>query len=123
VAEFNYRYSEGQSLKEIIEYINSTYEQHYVNKDKSQLLDLFADEENEYFSKINASKYIARFGKKEGKNKKDLLKAVHYIVLMMHFSGVMNETHNGKDESVNTNNGRSREHTAKRRRSQARQSL
>ena len=43
-----------------------------------------------------AIKYLMRFGKKDGKNKKDLLKAIHYIILLMHFSGVMNETHNGK---------------------------
>ncbi len=104
-AEINYRYSEGQSLKEIIEYINSTYEQHYVNKDKSQLLDMFTNEDNEAFCKVNASKYISRFGKKEGKNKKDLLKAAHYIILLMHFSGVMDETHTGENKSINTNTG------------------
>jgi hypothetical protein len=92
-----YRYSEGKSLQEIVKYIDSTYNQHYVNKDKSQLLDLFTNEDNEAFCKVNASKYIARFGKKDGKNKKDLLKAAHYIVLLMHFSGVMDEAHTGKE--------------------------
>ena len=96
--QVDYRYNENESLKEIIEYIDSTYSQHYVNKDKSQLLDLFTNEDNEAFCKVNASKYIARFGKKDGKNKKDLLKAAHYIVLLMHFSGVMDETHIGKEQ-------------------------
>ena len=32
---------------------------------------------------INAIKYLARYGKKNGKNRKDLLKAIHYIVLLM----------------------------------------
>ena len=27
-----------------------------------------------------------RYGKKEGHNKKDLLKAIHYIVLLWHFT-------------------------------------
>jgi hypothetical protein len=32
-----------------------------------------------------AIKYLARYGKKDGRNRKDLLKAIHYIVLMMHY--------------------------------------
>ena len=35
------------------------------------------------FCQANAIKYLARFGKKDGRNRKDLLKAVHYIVLLM----------------------------------------
>ena len=29
-------------------------------------------------------KYLWRYGKKDGNNKKDLMKALHYIVLAMH---------------------------------------
>jgi hypothetical protein len=35
------------------------------------------------FCQANAIKYLARFGKKNGRNRADLLKAVHYIVLLM----------------------------------------
>ena len=35
------------------------------------------------FCQANAIKYLARFGKKDGRNRKDLLKDVHYIVLLM----------------------------------------
>ena len=35
------------------------------------------------FCQANAIKYLARYGKKNGKNRKDLLKAIHYIVLLM----------------------------------------
>ena len=28
-------------------------------------------------------KYLCRYGKKNGQNRKDLLKAIHYIVLLM----------------------------------------
>ena len=31
----------------------------------------------------DAIKYVCRFGQKDGRNRKDLLKAVHYIVLLM----------------------------------------
>ena len=35
------------------------------------------------FCQANAIKYLARYGKKNGKNRKDLLKAVHYVILLM----------------------------------------
>jgi hypothetical protein len=35
------------------------------------------------FCQANAIKYLARFGKKNGRNRADLLKAAHYIVLLM----------------------------------------
>ena len=35
------------------------------------------------FCQSNAIKYLARFGKKNGRNRKDLLKAIHYIVLLL----------------------------------------
>jgi hypothetical protein len=35
------------------------------------------------FCHANAIKYLCRYGKKAGKNRKDLLKAIHYIVLLM----------------------------------------
>jgi hypothetical protein len=31
-------------------------------------------------------KYIMRYGKKDGFNKKDLLKVIHYTVLLWHFT-------------------------------------
>ena len=35
------------------------------------------------FCQANAIKYLCRYGKKDGKNRKDLLKAIHYVVLLM----------------------------------------
>ena len=35
------------------------------------------------FCQANAIKYLCRFGKKDGRNRKDLLKAIHYIILLM----------------------------------------
>jgi hypothetical protein len=32
-------------------------------------------------------KYAMRYGKKEGKNKKDLLKIIHYTILALHYGG------------------------------------
>jgi hypothetical protein len=40
----------------------------------------------EEFTRGAAMKYLFRFGKKEGKNKKDLLKCLHYVILLYHYS-------------------------------------
>jgi len=35
------------------------------------------------FCQANAIKYLIRYGKKMGKNRKDLLKSIHYIILLL----------------------------------------
>lgn len=83
----NFAYSEGESLAELTAYIAATYGEHYA-KAGSQLFDHFLGEPEqiEHFCKLSAAKYILRFGHKAGRNRKDILKALHYLVLMLHFS-------------------------------------
>ena len=78
-----FKFDEQKILKEIEDYIESTYGQHYSSKD-IQVQDLFqsigiASD----FSRGNAMKYLARYGKKNGKNESDLFKAIHYIILLI----------------------------------------
>ena len=79
------KYNEEKILKEIGDYIKSTYGQHYAQvKEGVQVQDLLRSVGiDKDFCQANAIKYLARFGKKDGRNRKDLLKAVHYIVLLM----------------------------------------
>tara|TARA_R100000152_G_C6709845_1_gene137663 strand:+ start:51 stop:359 length:309 start_codon:yes stop_codon:yes gene_type:complete len=90
------KYNEEQTVMELLEYIKSTYGQHYVdNKQNIQIQDVFDSIDiAEDFARGCAIKYLIRFGKKEGKNPKDLLKAMHYMVLLYHyaFKGEKNET-------------------------------
>lgn len=79
----SFKYNEDKILNDVQDYIKSTYGQHYVHKD-IQVQDLFqsigiASD----FCRGNAMKYLARYGKKGGKNKKDLFKAIHYIILLI----------------------------------------
>ena len=54
---------------------------------KVQTLDLIDSiGDAEAFCRSNAIKYLSRFGKKDGKNPKDLLKVIHYAFLLYHFS-------------------------------------
>lgn len=80
-----YKYREGELLQEAANYIASTYGQHYAGKDGVQALDLiFSAGHGEGFCIGDALKYLSRYGRKEGHNRKDLLKAIHYIVLAMY---------------------------------------
>ena len=35
------------------------------------------------FCQANAIKYLSRYGRKSGYNRKDLLKALHYVILLL----------------------------------------
>ena len=80
------KYNEEKIFKELKDYIEGTYNQHYsVGKDgKIQVQDLLRQLGiDKDFCQANAIKYLARYGKKHGRNRKDLLKAMHYIILLM----------------------------------------
>ena len=81
------KYNEREALKEIEEYIESTYGQHYVGRHGVQTLDLLHSIGiSEEVCQGNVIRYLSRWGKKKGRNRLDLLKAVHYTILLMHFS-------------------------------------
>ena len=80
-----FKYNEEDSLKEVMDYIKSTYDQHYVGDGDVQTVDFwFSLGSLDTTARDTAIKYLARFGKKDGRNRKDLLKAVHYIIMMMY---------------------------------------
>ena len=83
-----FKYEEDAILKQAEEYIAKTYELHYTSdKGNYQTLDLIESiGDAEAFCRSNAIKYLSRFGKKDGKNRKDILKAIHYCTLLYHFS-------------------------------------
>ena len=79
------KYGEEKIINEIKTYLESTYQQHYSTTDEGfQVQDILRHLNiNKDFCQANAIKYLCRFGKKAGRNRKDLLKAIHYIVLLM----------------------------------------
>lgn len=79
------KYNEDKILKEIGEYIESTYSQHYSTDGKGlQAMDVFRNLDiDKDFCQANAIKYLIRYGKKEGRNRKDIIKAVHYCILLL----------------------------------------
>ena len=89
-----WKYEEDKTMKEVREYLSVTYKSHYTSQDsKTQTLDLIEGiGDAEPFCRSNAIKYLSRFGKKNGKSKQDILKAIHYCILLYHFAGLHNET-------------------------------
>lgn len=85
----DYRFLEAVTLKKLQEYVDSTYSQHYVGKKETQVIDLWESLGSlETTSRDTAIKYLCRYGKKDGRNQKDLYKAMHYIMLMIYCSEV-----------------------------------
>jgi hypothetical protein len=91
-----WKYEEDKTLKEVEQYLSSTYHSHYTSEQsKTQTLDLIESiGDAEPFCRSNAIKYLSRFGKKNGKSKQDILKAIHYCVLLYHFAGLHKNVNN-----------------------------
>ena len=81
------KYSEDVIIKELKDYIGRTYQQHYsAGDDKIQTLDLIeACGDGEAFCRSNILKYASRYDKK-GTARRDIMKILHYAVLLMHFN-------------------------------------
>ena len=87
-----FKYHEEEILKDIEEYVSRTYQGHYTGKSHEyrnvQTLDLMAAKElASGFCQANILKYGSRYGNKDGKNTKDLMKVIHYAMLLLHFDG------------------------------------
>jgi hypothetical protein len=87
-----FKYSEEKILKELSDYISGTYNAHYsAGNDKIQTLDLIdACGDAEAFCRSNILKYASRYDKK-GTARRDIMKILHYAVLLMHFSDMSSQ--------------------------------
>lgn len=93
--DIDYKYNEDNLLTELREYINSTYTQHYA-QGKIQTTEFIIDNGHGIGHTVgNIIKYAQRYGKKEGRNRKDILKVLHYAIIMLHVHDV--ETLNDKE--------------------------
>ena len=103
MAAHYFKYHEEEILNDIEEYVSGTYNGHYSGSKHEyrnvQTLDLMAARDIAAgFCQANILKYGSRYGSKEGKNKKDLMKVIHYAILLLHF-----DDHYGKP-STSTGN-------------------
>ena len=80
-----HKYNEKELLKEIDDYISSTYRGHY-SSNNVQTLDLIDSVgDAEAFCRSNVLKYASRYDRK-GTARKDIIKIIHYGLLLLHFN-------------------------------------
>ena len=79
-----YKYNERKLLEEVQSYVDATYGEHYA-QGKIQTTEFIIDMGDGIpFTRGNVIKYAQRYGKKGGRNRKDLLKILHYALIMLH---------------------------------------
>jgi hypothetical protein len=91
--KIDYKFNEGVLLEEMKKYIDSTYGAHYSGK--YQATDMIIDAgHGEGFCVGSIMKYAKRYGKKNGYDRKDIQKIIHYgiILLYVHDQKVRNQT-------------------------------
>lgn len=98
-----WKYNEDKILKDIQDYVTSTYGSHYCGHNDAykdiQTIDLMAAKDlAPGFCQANILKYGSRYGDKDGRNKRDLLKVIHYAMLLLHFDGHYSRKNNGLTE-------------------------
>jgi len=78
-----YKFNEDEVLTIVRNHILQTYDAHYSNN-KIQSTEFIMDAgHGEGFCLGNIIKYAQRYGKKGGKNRDDLLKIIHYAVILL----------------------------------------
>jgi hypothetical protein len=84
MSKIDYKYNEGELLKEFKDYIDATYGEHY-SLNKYQATEFIIDAgHGDGFCIGNVMKYAQRYGKKDGYNRKDLLKVLHYALIELY---------------------------------------
>ena len=80
----NYKFREDKILDELKNYVDATYDKHY-SEGKYQATEFIIDGgHGEGFCIGNMMKYAQRYGKKNGKDRKDLLKVIHYGIMALY---------------------------------------
>ena len=85
------KFNEDKVLVWVENYIRATYDAHY-SKNKIQTTEFVFDADHgEGFCIGNILKYAQRYGKKNGKDRNDLLKVIHYGIMALHNHNMENE--------------------------------
>jgi len=104
----DYKYREDELISELQAYVDATYGEHY-STNKYQATEFIIDGGHGMgFAIGNIMKYAQRYGKKDGYNRKDLLKVLHYAIIALY---VHDEEHNNdvqSDSGSTDQNGRDR---------------
>jgi len=79
-----HKFNEPELLAELRAYIDATYDQHYA-RNKRQTFESIVDcGYGEGFTMGNIKKYNDRYGEKNGYNRDDIIKILHYGILALY---------------------------------------
>lgn len=82
--KIDYRFNEEELIRQLKEYIDGTYSEHYA-KGRIQTTEFVqSNGDGIPFTRGNIIKYAQRYGSKDGRNRKDILKVLHYAIIMLH---------------------------------------
>ena len=87
----DYKYNEGEILQQVQNYIDGTYGEHYSTNNYQATEFIIDGGHGEGFCVGNIMKYAQRYGKKNGYNRKDLMKIIHYAIIAMYNHDLQNE--------------------------------
>jgi hypothetical protein len=80
----DYKFNEGDLIQDLQNYVDGTYNQHY-SQNKFQATEFIIDSGHGMgFALGNVLKYAQRYGHKDGANRKDLMKILHYALIALH---------------------------------------
>ena len=79
----NYKFSENEILFDVQSYIDDTYFSHYAKEPKQATELIIENGLGDGFCIGNILKYAQRYGKKDGHNKNDLMKVIHYAIIQL----------------------------------------
>ena len=81
----SYKYAENKIIADFVDYIDKTYEAHYMTENNVQCFDAWiALGDATPTFRNTALKYLWRYGKKNGNNKDDLMKTLHFTLLCLY---------------------------------------
>ena len=86
-----YKFKENIIVNDVMDYVNKTYDSHYAKTKNYQATEIIIDQgHGTGFCMGNILKYAQRYGKKEGRNKNDLMNVIHYAIIQLsqdHYQG------------------------------------
>lgn len=97
---FFYKFNEDELIRQLKDYIDATYDEHYA-KGKIQTTEFIqANGDGIPFTRGNIIKYAQRYGSKDGRNRKDILKVLHYAIIMLHTHDVETQQETLQNENL-----------------------
>ena len=90
-----YKFNEDTTLATVLDHIDATYSAHYAQGSLQSTEVIFDAGHGEGFCIGNIIKYAQRYGHKDGRNAADLLKIIHYAIILYGVNNLDGEEYGG----------------------------